>query len=548
MTFFSNLNISRETKELIFLFLVGGLALLFGSGAYGVLETSDARYAEIAREMFRSKDFLHPTLLGIGHFHKPPLTYYVTALGYWLWGVNPFGARFFVQVFVLLQIGLVYRIARQLYGQHQLAIRAAMVYVSFPIVLISSRNLTTDPFLNTFVLLSIYWGLMYLQKQRVIYLYATALAMGLGFLTKGPLIFIVPLVFLIAWSRFHKVPAKIGWKALPAVAFFLLVGGSWFAWVVFENPLLGKYFLGHQVVDRFATDAFHRGKPFWFYLVLAPLVGAPWLLVFPVLLKHGWKELRNNAIWKTLLLSVLIPFVFFSAATSKLVPYILPLYGPWALLIAGLVEKVELRTVVVRSFAVFAVLLGVVAVVAYFVPIPDFRMPVSAAVGAGILLGVVVFLLKSGRFSTGLRATLIPFATALFLLLSSGNIIAYNEIQMNGARPLAEFIRQNELIRRKILVYNRRLSSLAFHLQCIPVSLYDGDEGLNREVQFESDTKWKESLINLRNPDELAQLKKQIDPMETVVIVYKNRLEENGKWLPNLYPHKKDFGKWQIYY
>jgi 4-amino-4-deoxy-L-arabinose transferase len=64
------------------------LILLITSGIYPLSETSEARYAEISREMYLNGDFLHPKLLGIYHYHKPPITYWITAIGYSIFGVN----------------------------------------------------------------------------------------------------------------------------------------------------------------------------------------------------------------------------------------------------------------------------------------------------------------------------------------------------------------------------------------------------------------------------------------------------------------------------
>ena len=141
------------------------LALLFavllsGSGSWGLTESSEARYAEIAREMVTTGDYLHPSLLGIHHYHKPPVTYQLTALGYQIFGVNEFGARFFLAVALLLQVFFVYKIGRLLFKNEKKAMASALIYFSFPVVLIAARNLTTDAFLTTFILWALYFWLL----------------------------------------------------------------------------------------------------------------------------------------------------------------------------------------------------------------------------------------------------------------------------------------------------------------------------------------------------------------------------------------------------
>lgn len=89
--------------------------LLINNHLWGLTETSEARYAEISKEMFENNTLAHPTLLGIYHYHKPPFTYQITTIGYQLFGVNEFGARFFLQISFLIQIILVYLIAFRLF-------------------------------------------------------------------------------------------------------------------------------------------------------------------------------------------------------------------------------------------------------------------------------------------------------------------------------------------------------------------------------------------------------------------------------------------------
>ena len=95
--------------------------LIAGLGSYGLAETSEVRYAEISREMLITGDYLNPQLLGIFHFHKPPITYYITSLGYQIFGINEFGARFFLQVAVIIQLLFIYGLAQLLFKSKKIA-------------------------------------------------------------------------------------------------------------------------------------------------------------------------------------------------------------------------------------------------------------------------------------------------------------------------------------------------------------------------------------------------------------------------------------------
>ena len=84
-----------------------------GNSSVGFFETSEARYAEVAREMTVTGDYLSPQIDYVYHFTKPPLAYWITAAGYHLLGATPFAARFFLGLaaaLVLLLTALLYRL------------------------------------------------------------------------------------------------------------------------------------------------------------------------------------------------------------------------------------------------------------------------------------------------------------------------------------------------------------------------------------------------------------------------------------------------------
>ena len=226
---------SIKTKLILFL---STLFIVFniGLGSFGLAETSEARYAQISKEMFVSGDYLHPTLLGIRHYHKPPLTYYITSLGYKIFGINEFGARFFLGIALLLQIYLVYRIALLIYKDDKKAYASALIYTSLPIVLIAARNLTTDAFLVTFILLSIYFWLKHLQGKKTIYLYGFFTVLGLAFLTKGPVGLIPTFLFIGCWKFYYKEKFKFSIHAVIGTFLMLVISISWFLAIILDDP------------------------------------------------------------------------------------------------------------------------------------------------------------------------------------------------------------------------------------------------------------------------------------------------------------------------
>ncbi len=62
-------------------------------GSFGLLEPDEGRFAQIGREMAASGNFLVPHLNGIEQFYKPPLVYWINAVGYEIFGVSEWSAR-----------------------------------------------------------------------------------------------------------------------------------------------------------------------------------------------------------------------------------------------------------------------------------------------------------------------------------------------------------------------------------------------------------------------------------------------------------------------
>jgi len=103
------------------------LVLLATCGLLGLFEPTETRYAEIAREMLRSGDWLVPRLNGIAHFHKPPIAYWGAAAGMSVAGVNEWGARIFGALAAGLTLWASVRLARRLEGSAAAALTPVLL-------------------------------------------------------------------------------------------------------------------------------------------------------------------------------------------------------------------------------------------------------------------------------------------------------------------------------------------------------------------------------------------------------------------------------------
>ncbi len=538
----------NHASFLFIIIIITAFALLINAGDYGVTESSDARYAEIARAAYVNNDYIYPNLLNIHHYHKPPFTYQITALGYKLFGITPFGARFFLQLSVIIQIISVYLITAALFENKKTALRAAVIYTSYPLVLISSRNLTTDSFLTSFALLSIYSWILYRNKGKVLYLYLFAITAALGFYTKGPVIFIVPAVFIIGYNHITKPRNKFSVHHISAILLFLIIALWWFAFLAWQNPDFISYFSGKQTVSRFSENVFNRNEPFWYFIILAPLTGIPWMLILPGLIKINVKKIKKEKIYVVLAASILIPLMFFSASSSKRILYILPFYGISAVLTAGLYQNLTKKHIKIINKVIFIYSIVVTAAIitAYFIK-TDFIIHKGIIAGVILMSALNTFIYFSGKIPFPEKPFAVTWILTLFLIIVASKIMSLNELKINSSKPVTDFILKHNLKNRKIIIYNARKPSIAFGLNKDIISIYDGNRDLNRETQFEKDLTWKNYLINIKNNEETEKLD-SITDLPSVFLTYKQNPENKLKNIIRKYKHRKEIGKWTIYF
>ncbi|HWI19050.1 MAG TPA: glycosyltransferase family 39 protein [Vicinamibacterales bacterium] len=332
------------------LLLLAALTFFAGLGRGAITDSDEAFYAESSREMVASGDWLTPYYNYEKRFQKPVLYYWLTSATYLVTGANEFGARLWA---ALAGVGLVLVTAacgRRWYDETTGLLAGAIVATNFGYFSIGRMALPDLPL--TFCITLAIWAALIstLESERSPrkFVVLAALGLGLGFLMKGPVGLIIPLIVIIPVLMIER--RSIGLNPVDIVlgfAIMIAVATPWYLamWIEHGNEYLQSFFVGDNF-ERFSTSRFNDPRPWWFYLPVVAGGLLPWTPLALTWLGPMTQFLRGRRSIGTidlrLLMWAMLPLVFYTLSVGKQPRYILPVLPPLALLLASsIVERTQ---------------------------------------------------------------------------------------------------------------------------------------------------------------------------------------------------------------
>ena len=363
-TAFSSLFSAFYTRRFLWV-----IAILFTLAWFGVLDyrhlvaSDEGRYAEIAREMYATGDWITPRYNDYKYFEKPPLQAWMTAIAYTLFGVGEWQSRLWTGLtgyFAILATGFT---AWKLVGGERGVVVgwvSAILLASSPMWNVGGHFNTLDMGLSSILSCALF-SLLLAQRSglsltaRRNWMWLCWAFMALAVLSKGLIGLVIPGMVLVVytlttwdwglWKRLHL---------FSGLVVFFLIATPWFVLVSLKNPEFAHFFFIHEHWDRFTKPGHNRkGHPLYFVPLI--LVGfIPWLAQVGQGLTAAWRNRRSDdntrrgdagsgdvsavngfrPLWLCAVWAVMI-FLFFSKSQSKLPGYIMPIFPALALL-AGL--------------------------------------------------------------------------------------------------------------------------------------------------------------------------------------------------------------------
>ena len=335
--------IASNTKYSL-LFLLG-LSIFFfiGLGNTHLFDWDEINFAESAREMIESGDYLRVQINYSPFWEKPPFFFWLQVAAMKLFGINEFAARFPNAIFGFIYLISFYYIGKKHFSAKLGLIWSLLFFGSFLPHLYFKSGII-DPVFNYFIFMSIYFMMRVMQKQEdslwKLALLSGALS-GLSVITKGPVGFLLlglTLLVYLLLKRFKPFPS------LKNIIFFFtgltLIIGGWLCMEVSQNGFaVIQQFIDYQT-ELFNQPVAGHSQPFYYHFVVI-LIGCFPISIFalPYFRRKAERLDLDFRVWMLCLFWVVL--ILFSLSTTKIIHYSSMTYIPLSFLAAMFLYKLS---------------------------------------------------------------------------------------------------------------------------------------------------------------------------------------------------------------
>ncbi len=433
---------SFQQQEYFFGLCVASLFLwLIGLGSLPLRDWDEGTYAIVAREIYRTGNWLYPTIQGDPFLLKPPLMQWLIAICYHIAGVQEFTTRFPGAFLTALGVPSLYLLGCLIFSESLPALFSALVYLTLLPVVRHGRLAMLDGMTITFFILLLFCIFQTGNNKK--YALGIGLCLGLITLTKGMLVLVIlamATLFIIANKQWEILKNPYLWLGmflgnLPAI-------GWYFAqYQHYGNTFLEVHFQS-QAIDRLGTAVEGNTGPVWYYLLEIIKYGFPWLLFLPGGLYLSWKN-RYTASGSLSLIGTFVYLTIVSLMSTKLPWYIMPIY-PFLALAIGVnlsyiwqQEKVKSKFLI--GFFIFLTIVGLAGCV-YFSIVEKQVILILMSIILTVFMAITAWLInQNNRKFIAVLFTGMYFVLSL-LMISNSWIWELNEAF--AVKPIATLIRQ----------------------------------------------------------------------------------------------------------
>lgn len=492
--------------------LAAGVVVLLAGAPLPLTDGDAALYANIARNVLESGDWVTLRYRGDWIVDKPPLTIWLLTISIAAFGTSEWALRAWHLAMALGTVLATYALARLALPTGKAAL-AALVLLTSSLFFYQSLVPQQDVPLTLFVTLAIYWHLRWERDGRPWYAIASWISVALAILARGLIGLVLPLLVVGAHLLVDRPPLPRRAIAVTAagIAGFLLIASPWFVAGALRQgrAFIDTFFLGGSLgVGRYFHALLDTPIPQWIgvfaYVLFLPLGLLPWAGWLWPALKEGWSRRRGgpSALWVCTLWVVAVVVFLSLSWGDKVIRYLLPVFPPLAMLIAHVIGEVRwTRTAAFGSLA-SAALPGAFLV---------WTVAQSPAVEVARYLPLALWFLVV--FALGLITY--PLAVALrrprtgAILLTAFAILSYGVLVISIARtwdkifpwrPLARVVNRLEPLQTPVLIVGPENTWADYYIERPVEFVGQGDLAKAWEVRRVIAVIPSEQLAALPNP------------------------------------------------
>jgi 4-amino-4-deoxy-L-arabinose transferase-like glycosyltransferase len=301
--------------------------------------TRDAsKYATISREVFESGDLIHLKIHGEPYDQKPPLLFWLSALGFYFMGLSNAAFKLPVLLIGLLGLYSTYRLGKSMHGS-KVGWTAALVLVTIQASFLYFMDIHTDTLLQSWVVFSLWQLFEFIKNRRSFHCIMGFTGIGLAMLSKGPVGAVIP-AFAVAghliFTRQYKRLFDYRWYAGTLLALVLVLPALAGLYKQYGWDGVLFYFWTNNA-ERLAGNLGSSRSDFFFFFHNLLLLFFPWMLIlytsvvfeFRSLLKRKFRA-REYFIFS----GIWVYFIILAISQGKLPNYIMVLLPLFAILTA----------------------------------------------------------------------------------------------------------------------------------------------------------------------------------------------------------------------